>query len=112
MTDEIQRARDEQEERDEKLGDNLALEPSPTFEGKSAGVCQKEGRFVCWNCFNLLSGKFTDLQMGHAIIRVCDDRACINKVLEQNAKRAGDGGAGSIITSGLGRRNDAGWPKE
>lgn len=82
------------------LADDISLQPSPFFPGKSAAVAQKGGNLICWNCFHPLSSKFHDLVMGYTIIRVCEDRECVRAAISSNDKSQGLGGAGKIITSG------------
>jgi hypothetical protein len=84
--------------REDDLADNITLEPSIRFKDQSAAVAQKDGNNVCWCCFEILmEGRQTDLKMNEAIVRVCDDRECVRKVGEANAKRDKDGGAGKLI---------------
>lgn len=85
---------------DDKLGDNIALEPSPEYDGKLCSVAMKNGNAICWNCFEPLAGRYTDLVMGEGIVRFCKERECHRKVMDANSKRAREAGAGRIITSG------------
>jgi len=92
---------DEVLERSDQLADNIALDPSPFFPGKSAAVAEKDGNKVCWNCFDMLipsPAEFADYVMGHAIIRVCKKRECMRAVMESNMKRDREKGAGKIIS--------------
>jgi hypothetical protein len=92
---------DETLERSDMLGDNVALEPSPFFPGKSAAVAEKDGNQICWNCFRMLiPGDFADYAMGHSIVRVCRDRECARKVQDANMKRDRMEAAGKIIEHG------------
>lgn len=101
MSDRIIDHTDEELPRDEKLADNVTLDPSPFFPGKSAAVAEKDGNRVCWNCFEMLiPGEFADYVMGHAIVRVCKQRECMRAVMDTNMKRDREKGAGRIITIG------------
>jgi hypothetical protein len=82
---------------DPNLGDDVKLHPSPNYGGKMAAVAEKGGNQVCWNCFKLLGGRFTDLMMGTAIVRFCDSRKCHIAVAKQNDKRERLELAGRII---------------
>lgn len=92
---------DEVLERSDDLADNVALDPSPFFPGKSAAVAEKDGNKVCWNCFEMLiPGEFADYVMGHAIVRVCRDRQCMRAVMTRNMHRDRANGQGRIIDIG------------
>ena len=83
---------------DPSLADDVKLYPSPSF-GK---VAIKGGNQICWNCFTVLGGDFTDLVMGHAIVRFCKSKRCHKVCSQMNARREQEqyAQATKIITSG------------
>lgn len=87
---------------DPNLADDVKLYPSPTFGGKDAAVAVKAGNQVCWNCFAVLGGDFTDLVMGQALVRFCKSKKCHKVCAQMNARREQEmfAQATKIITSG------------
>lgn len=72
---------------DPHLADDVKLYPSSAFGGKSAAVAIKGGNPVCWNCFDVLGGNFTDLVMGQTAVRFCNRKACHRKAAQRNNAR-------------------------
>ena len=89
---------------DTNLADDVKLYPSMAFGGKDAAVAIKAGNQVCWNCFTVLAGDFTDLVMGHALVRFCKSKKCHKVCAQMNARREQEqyALATKIITSGSG----------
>ncbi len=83
------------EEADDKLGDDVSLEPSILYPGHSAVCVRKDGMLVCWNCFELLVDTI-DLPMrkkdgsSSVLVRVCRTTKCAGAVQQENRKREGD----------------------
>lgn len=86
---------------DPNLADDVKLYHSQAF-GKDAAVAVKGGNQVCWNCFAILGGNFTDLVMGHSPVRFCNSKQCHKKVAKANSSREQEqfSQATKIITSG------------
>jgi len=87
---------------DPNLADDIKLYSSPAFGGKSASVAIKNGNQVCWNCFALLNGDFTDIVMGESIVRFCKSKRCHKAASKRNESRAQEqfSKATKTITSG------------
>lgn len=85
MTDENQIPKDERPEDD--LADTIETRESPYQPGHRAAVAVKDNVDVCWNCFDPLLMGFTDIVMGHALVRVCKERICVRAVMNENSKR-------------------------
>lgn len=71
---------------DPHLADDVKLYPSGAF-GVQAAVAIKGGNPVCWNCFDVIGGNFTDLVMGQTVVRFCTRKACHKKAAQRNSAR-------------------------
>lgn len=91
----IDRTGDEVVTQDDNLADNVGIHDSIFFPGKKVAVAEVGGNQVCWNCFDpLLPGVCMELMLGSGLIRVCQEKTCVRRVMSRNAEKQKDSGAG------------------
>lgn len=83
------------------LADDTIFEPSSEYQGRLVSIAVKNGRQVCWCCFDPVSSRdCADVVVGTAIVRICEKRECSDRVGERNADRAERERKGAIIQLG------------